>query len=161
MTESLKNIFRNDQSPLKGGLVTSRIIMEQEQSYTSPEEAMAGFLTPSGEGWLLTVETREPYLLPGDSPADGEYPLSGEKALDDGQSSLRLYQNGSGGWTITKLTEVEETADNSGPTAFVREVKHFARDKNKGKLVYQVCQQPGENSTATVPGLSRFIGFQK
>ena len=160
--ESLEKIFSSEPSSLPEGLRNARISVEAEEHYSQPEDAMAAFLQPQGEGWLLTVESPQAYVLPDSVPGEAEYPISGEKVLEEESVSLRLLQDGSGGWKLTRLKETSvDTTATEDNQPFVRNAQHLARDKSLGKLTYQVCHEPDNGNSVYKSSLSRFIGFKK
>ena len=77
--ESLEKIFSSEPSSLPEGLRNARISVEAEEHYSQPEDAMAAFLQPQGEGWLLTVESPQAYVLPDSVPEKQNIPSLAKK----------------------------------------------------------------------------------
>ena len=160
LPEIIQEIFRDDPALRDEPLASARIDAVTER-LDDPAAALAAFLEAPGEGWLTTVEGREVYVFgKGETtePSPHERPLSGEKA--DGQASIRLQENGEGGWNLTRFHETEVSppeGDEPGPV--VRESSQLARNPEIGVLRYRVCLEPRQDAPFLEPTRCRFAGF--
>jgi len=158
----LEEIFAGESESSVNASFDSASIEATNERHAEPATALAAFLELPGAGWLTTVEGTEPYLLgigADADPAPHEYPLSGEKSVDE-RTSVRLSRDGEGGWNLATLTETDSAPpEGNAPGPIVRNEAHVSNHPKVGKLRYRVCFAPRGDSPVVEPVSARFTGF--
>lgn len=148
-------------------------LKSEPQPCDGPADALAKFLQAANadgaQGWLCTsIKGASPIAIfgIGQTPTvdPASIPLSGELCLGD--SSLHLATDGSGNWSLTRITKAP--VDEAAPESFILK-ESLAADRSAfeqitdvQQLTYEVCWQLREQPTgpaSLTPVIFRFTGF--
>ncbi len=123
----------------------------EETTVDNPKQALESFMAAGGQGWLCTTASREIIVFEGgQTPKVDGWPIEGEKAADDGKTSVHLCRSGNG-WLLTTIRK--------GTGDFCPVVKEKQQRRGGGFLAYEVGLAMVENEYR--PTWYRFCGFEK